>query len=140
MINKHKALQDWVSTFLTDRFLHFESAEGLPESRIISPEQGNYTLYTDILGFKYKSYTFIFIGYEYIDEGTSEINTDNMYVFDEFTEWVEKQEEDKNYPDFGENCSEYTVYPLQNMAKLASVTKDGLGKYMLACRIEYKEE
>ena len=83
---------------------------------------------------------FIFIAYEQIDTGTSDVNITNMEIMDSFNEWLEEQIEDKNYPDFGDNCDEYEIQPLQNMANLATVTEDGLAKYMLGCRINYREE
>ena len=63
-----------------------------------------------------------------------------MEIMDSFYEWVEEQKENKNFPDFGETCSEYDIIPLQNMANLATVSEDGLAKYMLGVRIDYKEE
>lgn len=139
-VNKHIAMQNWVQEFLTSNYLYFESADAYPDVRAIVPQYGEYTNNTDICGFKYKSYTFAFIGYETLDTGTSDINTTNMYIFDSFNEWLEEQEELENYPDFGDGCSEYHIIPLQNMANLAMIQDDGLAKYMLVARIDYKEE
>lgn len=139
-VNKHKALQEWVQTFLEDNHLYFESTTTYPNIRTIVPEYGDYTISSDILGRKHKSYTFVFIGYEPIDSGISDVNTDNLQLFDMFNEWIELQDTTKNYPDFGSNCVEYELEPLQNMARLAAITDDGLAKYMLAVRINYKEE
>ena len=75
-----------------------------------------------------------------IDTGTSDLNITNMEVMDEFTRWLEIQKEELNFPDFGDNCSEYEIIPLQNMANLAFISDDGLAKYMLGVRIDYKEE
>lgn len=138
--SKHKALQEWVSEFLENNYLYYQSANAEPGIRMIVPEFGDYVNRTDILGYKYKSYVFIFIAYEQIDTGTSDVNITNMEIMDSFNEWLEEQIEDKNYPDFGDNCDEYEIQPLQNMANLATVTEDGLAKYMLGCRINYREE
>ena len=140
MASKHKALQNWVQRFLDDNYLYFESADAYPNVRTIVPRYGDYLNKTDILGAKYKSYSFVFIGYEMIDTGTSDLNTTNMEVMDEFTRWLEIQKEELNFPDFGDNCSEYEIIPLQNMANLAFISDDGLAKYMLGVRIDYKEE
>lgn len=140
MINKHKAMQDWVQSFLDTNYLYFESAEAYPGVRAIVPEFGDYIRYQDVLGVQYKSYTFVFIGYEQLDDGTSDVNTINMELFDSFVEWLEEQYNNQNFPDFGEKCSEYDIIILQNMANLAMVTEDGLAKYMLGVRIDYKEE
>lgn len=140
MISKHKAIQKWVQTFLDDNYLYFESADAYPGIRTIVPQYGDYTNSTDICGFKYKSYTFLFIGYEQIDTGTSDVNTTNMEIMDAFTEWLEEQKENENFPDFGQKCSEYDIIPLYDMANLATIQDDGIAKYMLGCRIDYKEE
>ena len=139
-MSKHSALKEWVSGFLTDNYLYFESADAYPNVRVLVPNYGDYLRKTDICGFKYKSYSFVFIGYEHIDTGTSDINISNMELMDTFYEWIEEQKENKNFPNFGENCSEYDIIPLQNMANLATVSEDGLAKYMLGVRIDYKEE
>ena len=139
-VNKHKSIQSWIQTFLTDNYAYFESADAYPNVRTIVPNYGDYIRSTDICGFKYKSYTFMFIGYEQIDTGTSDINVDNMDKMDLFNDWLESQQESKTFPDFGTNCSEYEIIPLQNMANLAMITEDGLAKYMLGARIDYKEE
>lgn len=138
--NKHTILKNWVSDFLEGEYLYFESADAYPGARSIVPNYGDYTNKTDILGFKYKSYSFVFIGYEQLDPGTSDVNTDNMQLFDDFNDWLEVQKAEGNFPNFGTNCSEYDIIPLQNMANLAMITEDGLAKYMLGVRIDYKEE
>lgn len=137
--SKHKVLQEWVSSFLEDNYLYFESAEAYPGIRMVVPKYGDYTDKVDILGYKYKSYTFIFIGYEQIDTGTSDVNVVNMELMDDFLKWVEEQKEAQNFPDFGDNCDEYELEPLQNMANLATISDDGLAKYMLGIKIKYRE-
>lgn len=139
-VNKHKVMQDWVSSFLEDNYLYFESTDAYPNVRLLVPNYGDYTRKTDILGYKYKSYSFVFVGYEQIDLGTSDVNITNMEIFDKFNEWLEEQKENQNFPDFGDNCSEYDIIILQNMANLASIQDDNLAKYMLGARIDYKEE
>ena len=140
MISRHKVMQEWVQEFLDDNHLYFESTDAYPNVRAIVPNYGDYVRKTDILGNKYKSYSFVFIGYERIDFGTSDINIENMDIFDKFNEWLEEQKQNENFPDFGTNCSEYDIIILQNMANLSSITDDNLAKYMLGARIDYKEE
>ena len=139
-INKSKIMQDWVQEFLTDNYLYFESTEALPGVRTLVPSYGDYINKTDILGFKYKSYSFVFVGFEQIDTGTSDTNTENVEIFEKFNDWLEQQKKLKNFPNFGTNCSDYDIIILQNMPNLAEITEDGLAKYMLGARIDYKEE
>ena len=74
-----------------------------------------------------------------MDTGTSDVNVENMELMDEFLAWVEEQKEAGNFPNFGEKCDEYELVPLQNMANLATVSDDGLAKYMLGIKIKYRE-
>lgn len=140
MISKHQAMKNWVQGFLDSTYLYFESSEAYPGVRTIVPNYGDYVRFTDITGAKYKSYSFVFIGYETIDPGTSDINTDNMSLFDDFMRWVEEQKENENFPDFGDKCSEYDIIILQNMANIATIYDDNLAKYMFGVQIDYKEE
>ena len=81
--SKHEALQEWVSEFLENNYLYYQSANAEPGIRMIVPEFGDYVNKTDILGYKYKSYVFIFIAYEQIDTGTSDVNI--WYAYDNDT-------------------------------------------------------
>lgn len=139
-MSKHKALQEWVQSFLNDNYLYFQKADAYPDTRLLVPNVGDYITKTDICGFKYKTYTFVFIGYAPTDTGTSDTNMLNMEIFDNFNDWLVEQQELQNFPQFGESCSEYEIMPLQNMANLTQITDDGLAQYMLAAQINYKEE
>lgn len=142
MSSKHEVMHRWVEQFLTDNYLYFESADAYAGVREMVPNYGDYLDHTDVVGFKYKSYTFVFIGYEQLDSGASDgyNNITKRQLFEEFLDWIEQQKELRNYPDFGEKCSDYEIVPLQNMANLAEVDERGLAKYMFAVRIDYKEE
>ena len=139
-VNKHKQLQDWVESFLENNYLYFETADAYPGIREIVPNVGDYVRFQDILGAKYKTYTFMFVAFEKIDTGTSDVNVENMHMMDAFNEWLEEQIDTQNYPDFGNNCTEYEIEILQNMADVAYITDDGLAKYMLGAKINYKED
>lgn len=138
-INKHKAMQDFVQNFLDENYLYFERAEAYPGSRIMIPNVGDNTLRTDVCGFKYKRYSFVFVGYEMTDTGTSDVNVRNRQIFDDFINWVETQEKNHNYPDFGSNCDRYKLSSVQNMANFSGMSQDGLAKYMLAINLDYRE-
>lgn len=140
MINKHKIMQEWVQGFLDDNMLYFESCEAYPNARLLVPNYGDFVNKIDILGNRYMSYSFVFIGYETIDVGTSDVNINNMAVFDAFNEWLLEQKKEKNFPDFGDKCHDYDIIILQNMANVAGIQDDNLAKYMLGARIDYIEE
>ena len=82
-VSKHAAMQTWVSSFLDDNYLYFESASAYPNVRALVPNYGEFLRKTDVCGFKYKSYTFAVVGYEQLDiGGTSDVNVHNMDIMD----------------------------------------------------------
>ena len=139
MASKHQIMQEWVQEFLEDNYLYFETADAYPNVRTLVPNYGDYINKTDITGAKYKSYSFVFIGYETLDYGTSDVNIRNLEVFDKFQEWLEEQKKIGNFPDFGDKCSDYDIIILQNMANIATISADNLAKYMFGARIDYVE-
>ena len=139
-MSKHKNMQTWVQTFQDDSYLAFESVDAYPQVRTMIPEYGAFKITEDVLGNKKKGYTFAFVGYEQIDTGTSDVNSDNMDKFELFSEWLETQQDNKNFPDLGDDTYKYEIIPLQNMANLSGVDESGLAKYMFGVRIEYWEK
>ena len=54
--------------------------------------------------------------------------------------WIEGQNQQKIYPDFGNNCRIEKIEVLQNMPNLAGINaKAGLAKYMIQGRVVYME-
>lgn len=139
-MSKHKNMQTWIETFLDGNHLYFESVNAYPNIRTMIPEYGEFNIRTDVTGNKKKGYTFAFVGYEQIDTGTSDINTDNMDKFELFSEWLETQQDNKNFPNLGTDTYKYEIIPLQNMANLSGIDENGLAKYMFGVRIEYWEK
>ena len=139
-MSKHTIMQAWIQTFLTDNYLSFESVNAYPNVRTMIPQYGDYEFPPDILGNKHKSYTFAFVGYEQTDTGTSDVNSDNMEKFDLFSEWLDTQQTNKNFPNLGADTYKYEIVQLQNMANLALIDETGLAKYMFGVRIEYWEK
>ena len=60
-MNKHTILKEWVSQFLTDRNLSFETLEMNLGARALVPNYGEYLVKQDVLGNRYKEYTFALI-------------------------------------------------------------------------------
>lgn len=139
-VNKHTALKEWAQAFTTD-ILGFESVEMYPGMKSIVPNYGDYLIKQDICGNKYKEYTFAFVGVESLSTGTDDLNELNMQIFDDFNTWIEAQEIAKNYPNFGDNVTDYRLVPLQNMANQAFYDESTkCAKYMLMVRLEYVEK
>ncbi len=73
------------------------------------------------------------------DAGTSDNNAEQLQVAQDFMDWIDEQEANKNYPDF-ENCKVLAIENLQNMPNFAGVNAAGnTAKYMFQCRVHYYE-
>lgn len=115
-----------------------------------SPESPNsislITNYSDKVRKKYitgdalKEYGFsIIIVKEYSSE-SDDLNLEAMNFAQTFMEWLEEQNEKKEYPDFGKNCTIEKMENLQNMPNLSGVNYEaGLARYMIQVRIIYTE-
>lgn len=115
-----------------------------------SPESPNsislITNYSDKVRKKYitgdalKEYGFsIIIVKEYSSE-SDDLNLEAMNFAQAFMEWLDEQNEKKEYPDFGEKCTIEKMENLQNMPNLSGVNYEaGLARYMIQVRIIYTE-
>lgn len=140
--NKHKIIQKWVQGFLKENslgHLYFQTADVSPSMRVLVPQSGEFINKTDIFGNMYKTYTFLFVGYETIDTTKTNTNTNNLEMFDRFCDWILKQQKTENFPDLGDRCSEYELVPLQNMANVTLPTDGDTAKYVFAVQINYIE-
>ena len=72
---------------------------------------------------------------------TDDLNLQAMNFAQEFMDWIEKQNKDKNFPDFGEKCQVKKIENLQNMPNLAAVDWENMkAQYMIQCRVLYFEK
>ena len=69
-----------------------------------------------------------------------DLNLECMNFAQGFMDWIENQNRQKIYPDFGDNCRIEKIEVLQNMPNLAGINaKAGLAKYMIQGRVLYME-
>lgn len=55
-------------------------------------------------------------------------------------DWLDQQNDSKDFPDFGEECEIQKMENLQNMPNLSGVNQDGtMARYMIQARVIYKE-
>lgn len=74
-------------------------------------------------------------------EETDDLNIEAMNFAQEFMEWIDQQNREKNFPDFGEDCQVKKIENLQNMPNLANVNwKNMTAQYMIQCRVLYFEK
>lgn len=87
-----------------------------------------------------KEYAFTIIIVKAYSTHDDDLNLDAMNFSQSFMDWLEKQNKQKNYPDFPENCQIKKMECLQNMPNLAGInSKAGFARYMIQCRLIYFE-
>ena len=140
-VNKHAVVKEWVESYLSNAKIGFEYIDAYQGFRSVIPNYGDYVVKTDIVGNKTKWYTFGFVAVESLDIYSGDNNATIRDSIDAFNDWLETQEKNKNYPDFGTNVTKYKISPLYNTADMSQVFEDkGLAKYVLMVRIEYVEK
>ena len=88
-----------------------------------------------------KEYRFTILTTWHFSTETHDLNLQAMNFAQEFMDWIEKQNKDKNFPDFGEKCQVKKIENLQNMPNLAAVDWENMkAQYMIQCRVLYFEK
>lgn len=88
-----------------------------------------------------KEYGFTILMTWHFSTETDDLNLQAMNFAQEFMDWIEKQNKDKNFPDFGEKCQVKKIENLQNMPNLAAVDWENMkAQYMIQCRVLYFEK
>lgn len=69
-----------------------------------------------------------------------DLNLEAMNFVQKIMDWVDEQNRNRNYPDFGERCTIKKIENLQNMPNLAEANpEEGYARYMFQCRVIYYE-
>lgn len=104
------------------------------------------TNYSDKVRKKYitgdveKEYGFTVIIVKSYSSGYDDLNLEAMNFAQSFMDWMDEQDRNKDYPDFGGNCTVEKMECLQNMPNLSGVNQDGtMARYMIQARVIYKE-
>ena len=94
-----------------------------------------------------KQYTFQIICYRPLSNnplvdtpGFVDENLENMAEVQAILDWIEEQEDNKNYPDFGEDCFAEKIYCMTDDPNLYAIDTEAdppLAKYSVVIRFEY---
>lgn len=88
-----------------------------------------------------KEYGFTIVITKCFSDGTDDLNLWAMNFAQEFMDWIDEQDRNGNYPDFGDKCQVKKIENLQNMPNLAIEDWENmLAQYMLQCRVIYFEK
>ena len=104
------------------------------------------TNYSDKVKKKYitgdvlKEYGFTIVIVKSYSSCQDDLNLEAMNFAQAFIDWLDQQNESKDFPDFGEDCAVQKMENLQNMPNLSGVNQDGtMARYMIQARVIYKE-
>ena len=108
---------------------------------------GNTAMLTDsdnvlreyIDGSKDKEYIFAIAMVKDFDTGTSDINANALGESENLIEWVEENNNNETYPDFGEKCSIEEIEIINNVPQLAIDSENNIARYLISMKINYTE-
>ena len=135
--NKHDAVMQWMFQNEDLKRLYFNFSDSAVGNVVLATSSGNRNLKTYLDGSEIKAYDFSIILYKPLNtvDVNSNENAEIMFDAEKMMEWLDKQEERKNYPIFP-GCFVTKVENLQNMPSVAGMN-DTEAKYLFSCRITY---
>ena len=135
--NKHDAVMQWLFQNDDVKRLYFNFSDTRDSNVVIATSSGNRTLKTYMDGSEMRAYDFAIIQYKRLNtvDVNSTENAEIMFDVEKLMEWVDEQENRKNYPNFA-GCFVTKVENLHNMPSVAGMD-DTEAKYMFSCRITY---
>ena len=93
-----------------------------------------------ITGDEEREYGFAIIIVKQYSTDSDDLNLEAMNFAQAFMEWLDEQNKNKVFPDFGTSCEVEKIENLQNMPNLAGVNaKEGFARYMIQGRILYRK-
>ena len=142
-MTKHEVMQSYVNDKveeLVGKMVSFNFSDGSPQSisfltNYAAKVVKQYVRAAD------KEYGFTILITWPFSTGTDDMNVEAMNFAQEFMDWIEEQNRNCNYPDFGEKCTVKKIENMQNMPNLATVDwESGIAQYAIQCRVLYFEK
>jgi len=138
-VNKEEILLKWVkiNPFLTNKILLNFLTDNDEAAAIIPIGETVVEKYLD--GSKLVNYDFMWVAIFTVSDTTDSTNTDRMFDLRNWQDWIEKQNDNGNLPDFGEG---YDMQEVQNLSSpnLAVIYENNMGKYQFPARLVYLQK
>jgi hypothetical protein len=140
MVNRYEKISDWLKTY-TPRFswIYFNVTNSEPGNLSLNSVQNERELDKFIDGSRRVEFLFALDLVKEYDTGTSTINLEANKEFENISEWIEAQNKDKNFPDFGNNIIIEQVDVLETVPSVTTDTQAGMAKYQGQFKITYME-
>lgn len=139
-VNKEEILLNWAKQipYIKGTLLFDWLAENQDSCSIILIPAEPIKTYID--GSQVVEYIFMFCVKFALSDTGDDVNTGNMFTLRQWQDWIEEQEREGNYPDFGDKCSGYELENLSISPNLAQTDDGGMGKYQFPVKLTYSEE
>lgn len=142
-MNKHEAMITYFSPHceeIAGRVLQFNSGQNEAHNISFITEYGDKVEKRYLSGAQ-KAYGFAIVITAPFSFDTDDLNLNAMTMAQNFLEWIESQNAQRLFPDFGKDCDVQKIEALQNMPALADVDPENLvARYMLHCKVTYYEK
>lgn len=142
-MTKHEAMVKYVSPKveeLVGKMLSFNFSNDSPESISFLTNYSGKVVKSYIRGAD-KQYGFTIMLTWPFSEATDDLNMEAINFAQGFMDWIESQNREGKFPDFGSGCQIKKIENLQNMPNLASVDWETMtSRYMIQCRVLYFEK
>jgi len=143
-MTKHEAMRAYFESIvneLADTVLNFNYSPDSPDGI------GFLTDYSDKVLKRYvrvgaeKAYGFSILVTKEYSTSCDNLNLETMNFVQALMDWVDDQNRNKVFPDFGAKCEVKRIENLQNMPNLAETDpEEGVARYMFQCRVIYFEK
>ena len=94
-----------------------------------------------VTGAKQKEYGCTFLITKQFSTDSDDLNLEAMEFADSFSEWVDEQNTNRNFPNLGDDKTVESIEVLQNMPNLSGINaEEGYAVYQIQIRVVYREE
>ena len=138
MDNKNTAMLAYLRQYPgLQSFLYFNSMVDQIGNTAVQTVYGETWEKKFVRGHGIKQWDFAVVKIAQADTGTSDINADETQAVQDFMDWIDAQNNAKNFPAF-DGCEILSIENLQNMPNFAGIdNNEGTAKYMFQCRVRY---
>lgn len=138
-MDKNKAVFEWIKQCPAFERLYFNFGTADEGTCTFIPVPVDRTVRKDIFDNETKQYDFAVSSFGFVDDTTFDgiENAESMAFLQQLTEWIEQQNKEQNFPDFGENCFVEKIEAVQNIP--ASLRMQNISKFLSQYRITYEK-
>ena len=125
---------------LVEKNIQFNSSSESKDSISIITRYADNTIRSYVNGDEELEYGFAIIIVKEYSTDTDALNLEAINFAQAFMDWLDEQNKNKIFPDFGEKYNVTKIENLQNMPNLSGInTEEALARYMVQGRIVYRK-